>query len=221
MIVRYAPQPGKDPQTILLQPQDTSFEIAAEQAPRNVFWDFLVLGFEHILIGFDHLLFVAGLIFIARTPRRILGAVTGFTIAHSITLVLAALDVVRLPIAAVETVIALSIVFLAVEIAKGERDTLTWRKPIFVAGAFGLLHGFGFAAVLQEIGLPQQGLVTALLAFNIGIELGQIVFAMLVLAAISGLEKIAGGNLKAATGTKVAGYAVGILAASWMFDRMF
>lgn len=221
-IVRYQPQPEAELRTILLQPQDGSFTISAEdEEGGSVFAEFLVLGVEHILIGLDHLLFVAGLIFIARTPRRILATITGFTIAHSITLVLSTLDLVRLPIAAVETVIALSIVFLAVEIVKGERDTLTWRRPVFVAAAFGLLHGFGFAAVLQEIGLPQTGFALALLAFNIGIEIGQIVFAGLVLAAIALAERGLGHALKNGTVAKIGGYGVGILATSWMFERMF
>jgi len=220
-IVRYTAQPGADPQTILLQPQDTAFSVPRAEEGGSVFADFLVLGVEHILIGLDHLLFVAGLILIARTPRRILTTITGFTIAHSITLALAALDVVQVPIKAVEVVIALSIVFLAVEVVKGERDTLVWRKPILVAIAFGLLHGFGFAAVLQEIGLPQGSLVTALLAFNLGIELGQIAFAAVVFGAIAMFEGTAEQRRRMMPVERMAGYGVGVLASTWMFQRLF
>ncbi|WP_241233683.1 HupE/UreJ family protein [Altericroceibacterium xinjiangense] len=219
-IIRYHPGADADPQTVLLQPHETRFSLARPGDERGSFLDFLVLGVEHIWIGVDHLLFVAGLIFIARTPRRVLSTITGFTIAHSTTLVVSTLDLVRLPISAVEAVIALSIVFLAVEVVKGPRDTLTWRKPILVASAFGLLHGFGFAAVLREIGLPEHGFVAALLAFNIGIEIGQVIFAAAMLGLLA-LLRFAGERIAAPfSAAKLAGYAVGTLASFWMFERM-
>ena len=114
------------------------------------------LGIEHIWIGIDHLLFVACLLFIAKTSRRVLITITGFTVAHSITLALSALDLVRIPTPPVEAAIALSVVFMAWEIAKGNMNSLTHRYPIAVSSSFGLLHGFGFAAVLRDIGLPQD-----------------------------------------------------------------
>jgi hydrogenase/urease accessory protein HupE len=218
-IVRYTRLGASDPQTLLLQPQNTDFVLENKDSGESSFGEFLLLGFKHIWTGFDHLLFVAGLIFVAGTPRRIVSTITGFTIAHSITLALSALDLVRLPTSAIEAVIALSIVFLAVEIVKGPRDTLTWRRPIAVAGAFGLLHGFGFAVVLKEVGLPEEGLVTALLAFNLGIELGQIAFAAAVLLLLrygSRLTARLGISLPAA---RIAGYCVGTLASFWMFER--
>ncbi|MCB2065590.1 MAG: HupE/UreJ family protein [Erythrobacter sp.] len=220
-IVRYFDGTGGDPRTVLLQPQDTGFTLAEEEETQgSSFLDFLVLGIEHIWIGVDHLLFVAGLIFIARTPRRILATITGFTIAHSITLALSALDLVRVPVSAVEAVIALSIVFLAVEIVKGPRDTLTWRKPIVVASSFGLLHGFGFAAVLRQIGLPEDGLLSALLAFNLGIEIGQVVFAALVMGALWLLHR-AGRRLSGTLPVqRIGGYLVGCLASFWMIQRL-
>jgi len=210
---------GEDERTLLLQPQDTRLAIPVPEQSRGVFVDFLELGFEHIWLGLDHLLFVAGLIVIARTWHRVLLTVTGFTLAHSLTLALAALDLVRLPARAIEAAIALSIVFLAVEIVKGPRDTLTWRRPIAVAASFGLLHGFGFAAVLREIGLPTDGLVTALLAFNLGIETGQALFAGVLLGLIAGVTRfgVAGHG---AAGQKLAGYAVGTIACYWMFERL-
>lgn len=228
-IIRFSPSAGAETQTILLQPETRVFTIAAAGEERGSFLDFLALGFAHIWAGIDHLLFVAGLIFIARTPRRVLATITGFTIAHSITLALSALDIVRLPIAAIEAVIALSIVFLAVEIVKGAknggaRDTLTWRRPIVVASAFGLLHGFGFAAVLQEVGLPHDGFISALLAFNLGIETGQVLFALLVLSVIAALrwagKRFGMKNSANFSLAKFAGYGVGILASYWMFERM-
>lgn len=152
------------------------------------FWEvaktYLVFGVEHILQGMDHLLFVACLILVAGTWRRILITITGFTVAHSVTLTLAALELVHVPVLPIEVAIALSIVFLAREIAIERRDTLTWRFPIAVSATFGLLHGFGFASALREIGLPQTEIPTALLSFNIGVEIGQIVFVIAVIAAV-------------------------------------
>ncbi len=217
---RYFPGGSDAVQTVLSQPNESSFVFAPPGQETGTSVDFLVLGVEHIAIGFDHLLFVAGLVFIARTPRRVLVTVTGFTIAHSITLALSALDLIRLPIATVEAVIALSIVFLAVEILRGERDTLTWRKPVTVAGAFGLLHGFGFATVLREIGLPADGFVSALLAFNIGIEIGQVIFATILMAIIWALGRLGGGHPAALAMPRLAGYAVGTLATYWMIERL-
>lgn len=206
-------------ETLLGQPGERTITIPATPAAENLFLKFLRLGIEHILTGFDHLLFVAGLVFVAGTMRRITVTVTGFTVAHSITLAAAALGLVTFPPRAVEAVIALSIVFLAVEIAKGPRDTLTWRRPVFVAASFGLLHGFGFAAVLGEIGLPASGLVTALLAFNIGIEIGQVIFATAIVLLLRALARApAIGHPRRVQ--HLAAYAVGILASYWMFERI-
>lgn len=142
--------------------------------------------------------------------------ITGFTIAHSITLALSALDMVRLPIAAIESAIALSIVFLAIEIVKGPRDTLTWRRPLVVSGSFGLLHGFGFAAVLREIGLPQAGLVQGLFAFNVGIELGQILFAAVLISILAAVRRIPVGGLRVDLAQRLAGYAIGVTSSFWL-----
>ena len=207
-------------QTLLLQPHETTLALPSRADTESDFLKFLRLGFEHIWLGIDHLLFVAGLIFIARTPRRVLATVTGFTLAHSLTLALAATDIVRLPSRAVETIIALSIAFLAVEIVKGPRDTLTWRRPIWVAGSFGLLHGFGFAAVLRDVGLPEAGFAEALLAFNLGIEAGQIVFASLILVLLSLIHRLPSETHAGRLITKAGGYAIGILASNWMIARL-
>ena len=168
-------------ETARLNATSTSFVVKGTPQFWGVVKTYLVFGIEHILEGFDHLLFVACLIFIAGTWRRILVTITGFTLAHSVTLTLAGLGLVRLPIPPIEAVIALSIVFLAREIALDRRDTLTWRYPIAVSATFGLLHGFGFASALAEIGLPQTEIPAALLAFNVGVEVGQILFVTAVL----------------------------------------
>jgi hydrogenase/urease accessory protein HupE len=217
-IVRIIPADGRE-ETLLGQPGEKRIPIPAVATSGNLFTRFLVLGVEHIWTGIDHLLFVAGLIFVAGTVRRTAVTITGFTISHSLTLALAALGVVTFPPGAVEAVIALSIVFLAVEIAKGPRDTLTWRRPVFVAASFGLLHGFGFAAVLGEIGLPREGLFTALLSFNLGIEIGQVVFAAVIFALLHALARLPA-LAHPRRVQRIAAYAVGILACYWMFDRI-
>lgn len=218
-IVRVQDAADAPMRTIVAQPQDTLITIRTRDAVVTDWPGFVGLGVEHIWIGFDHLLFVAGLIFIAGTWRRTLVTITGFTVAHSVTLALSALDVVRLPVAAIEAVIALSIVFLAVEIVKGPRDTLTWRRPVVVAAAFGLLHGFGFAAVLREVGLPEEGFVAALLGFNVGIEIGQVVFAAVILGALTLARRI-GASHVSHHAPRIAGYAVGTLATFWMIERL-
>ncbi len=181
-----------------------------------------MLGISHILEGYDHLLFLACLILIAGTGRKILITVTGFTVAHSITLALSALNLVTVSIAPVEAVIALSIVFLATEIAKEPRDTLTYKYPALVSVCFGLLHGFGFASVLKEIGLPQTELATSLLFFNIGVEIGQIMFIFAVIILFKILLAITNiSNDKLRKLEVPAAYVVGSLASFWMVERVY
>lgn len=169
---------------VRLTPSAPTFVVTSTPDRWDVAKTYLVFGAEHIWQGIDHLLFVACLIFIAGSWRRILLTITGFSIAHSITLTLAALALIQVPVPPVEAVIALSIVFLAREIVQPRRDTLTWRYPILVSATFGLLHGFGFAAALGDIGLPQTEIPAALLAFNIGVEVGQIAFVSVVMSIV-------------------------------------
>lgn len=210
--------------TQLLTPDRLGWEVPAEPDTWQVAGDYLKLGIEHIWSGIDHLLFVAGLLLLAGTMRRVLLAVTGFTIAHSLTLSLAALDLVRLPIAPVEAAIALSILFLAREIVSPHPEGFAQRFPILVSSSFGLLHGFGFAAVLQEIGLPQGELATGLLSFNLGVEIGQILFIAAALALLWAVRKAKGlaqdwSFTIAGRPRQFAGYALGILAAFWFIGR--
>lgn len=214
--------------TALLGPDETTWTVPDRETWTGVARQYLTLGVEHILKGYDHLLFLACLMLIARTWRRILVTITGFTLAHSLTLALAALGVVRIPLPPVEAAIALSIVFLAVEIARGRRDTLTYRYPIAVSASFGLLHGLGFAAVLGEIGLPQTEIPAALLFFNVGVEIGQVLFAggltLLVVLALIVVRRLRyRGQHSVERITKLqlpAAYVVGSLAAFWMVGRM-
>lgn len=207
------------------KPNSPMWQVPGKEGTVSVAKQYLLLGIEHILKGYDHLLFVACLMFIAGTWRRVLVTITGFTIAHSITLALAALEIVRVPVPPVEATIALSIVFLATEIARAERDTLTWRYPIAVAGSFGLLHGFGFASVLGEIGLPQTEVPAALLFFNIGVEVGQILFVAALIGAVAVLQRLMASTQEVTSPlaphfARPVSYVVGILAAFWTIERI-
>jgi len=141
---------------------------------------YLLFGFTHILGGFDHLLFVLALLILVPNMRILIWTITAFTIAHSITLAAATLGFVNFPQPPVEAVIALSIVFVATEIihVSQGRPGLTQRRPWIVAFTFGLLHGFGFAGALTEVGLPEQAIPLALLFFNVGVELGQLAWRL-------------------------------------------
>ncbi len=205
--------------TLMLQPDKDSSIIPGETSTYDVIKTYSKLGIEHILFGIDHLLFVLALILITKGRWKILKTITAFTIAHSITLSLAALGYVNFPTPPVEAVIALSIIFLAIEIIKNlqGKQTLTSKKPWLVAFTFGLLHGFGFAGALANIGLPQQDIPWALAFFNIGVELGQIAFVLAVLVIIKLLsyKKQWPMYLK-----KIPAYAIGSLATFWMIERV-
>jgi hydrogenase/urease accessory protein HupE len=208
--------------TKLLTPGENEWQVPQSENKLRIGKEYALLGIRHILEGIDHLLFLVCLLIVAGTGRRILITITGFTVAHSITLVLSALNLVRVPVPPVEAAIALSIVFLATEIARGPRDTLTYRYPVTVSVSFGLLHGFGFAAVLKQIGLPQTEITTSLLFFNIGVEIGQLVFVGLVIVIFKAITEIT----KASMDTVVrienpAAYVVGSLASFWMLERIY
>lgn len=211
-------------QSVLLGPEQSVWTPTAPTAFADVAANYFRLGVEHILIGSDHILFLFGLLILARNLPRMLVTVTGFTVAHSITLALVALDAIRVSVPAVETTIALSIVFVAAEIARGNRATLAWRRPILMASAFGLLHGAGFAVVLSEIGLPQTERIAALLFFNIGVEAGQLLLAAGALAAAFIWRRLARFALPAAgafpvSGERAAGYGLGLVSAYWFAER--
>ncbi len=168
-------------------PLDPRFVVTASPAPFEVVQTYTVLGIEHILTGFDHLLFVLALVILVNGARRLIATVTAFTVAHSLTLVAATLGWVHVPGPLVEAVIALSIVFVAGEIIRARQSNpgLTQRYPWVVAFTFGLLHGLGFASALAEVGLPQLSIPVALLFFNVGVEIGQLLFIAAVFAVIA------------------------------------
>jgi hydrogenase/urease accessory protein HupE len=202
-----------------LRPEAAQFVVEAPAGLGQVAWSYFALGVEHILGGIDHLLFVLALLLIVRGGRRIVATITAFTLAHSITLAAATLGWVAVPSPPVEAAIALSIVFVASEVVHGYegRPGLTARAPWVVAFSFGLLHGFGFAGALAEVGLPQKAIPLALLFFNVGVEVGQLAFVLAVLAVTAMLAKLA---LRAATWAPAAAYGIGAVAAFWTIERI-
>ena len=208
-------------QVTRLTPSSPSFVVEASPSALTVGRTYLVLGVEHILSGIDHLLFVLALLLIVgRRWAVLLQTVTAFTVAHSITLALAALGLVNVPAAPVEAVIALSIMFVASEIlhARDGRPGLTARSPWVVAFTFGLLHGFGFAGALTEIGLPQKSIPLALLLFNVGVELGQLLFVGLAVGVMVGLSRLR--FRWPSWAEAIPPYAIGGLAMFWVIQRI-
>jgi len=206
----------------LLRAGELSWKVPDKENRYQIAKEYTLLGMTHIWDGMDHLLFLFCLVFIASTPRRILITITGFTIAHSLTLVLSTLGLVKLPVPPVEAAIALSIVFVASEIARGKYDSLTYRYPATVSSTFGLLHGFGFASVLKSTGLPQTELPVSLLFFNIGVEIGQIIFILIVMFAIFILNSVFTNKLKTLIKyDKLAAYIIGSAASFWMVQRIY
>lgn len=202
-----------------LAPSAPTMAIPAAASTAAVGATYLALGVEHILLGVDHLLFVAALVLLVPGWRRLLATVTAFTAAHSLTLGAAVLGFVRLPSAPVEALIALSIALVAAEIVRGgpqgsgERQPGPSRAWLF-AFAFGLLHGLGFAGALREVGLPAPSILPALLAFNLGVELGQLAFVAALLPIVALLRRLP------PKGQILAPYAVGALAMSWTVERV-
>jgi hydrogenase/urease accessory protein HupE len=207
---------GRSLRTVL-RPDAPSFTLPAAQSPAGVAAGYLTLGIEHLLTGPDHLAFVLGLVLLVGGRRRLLGTITAFTLGHSVTLSLAALGFVRLPPAPIEAAIALSILVLAVELAR-ERPTVLGRRPWLMAAGFGLLHGLGFAGALAQVGLPVEEIPLALLSFNVGIELGQIAFVLAILGLGAALRPLL--RRLPAWSAAVPTYVIGTLAAFWMFERL-
>lgn len=205
----------------LVTPAKPQIFIAAGPATTSaVVASYLLLGVEHIVLGIDHLLFVLGLLLILKRWRQLVAAITAFTVAHSLTLGLSALNIIALPIAPTEAVIALSILVLAVEytLVRRARPTFTSRYPAAMAFAVGLIHGLGFASVLADIGLPTQSLLVALLSFNLGVELGQLAFLGLVAGALHRLRRRAPNWLPKVE--LALAYLLGSAAAYWLVERM-
>jgi hydrogenase/urease accessory protein HupE len=224
--------------TRVLRPLEPSFTLARGDAGEAALgggdWlrtarEYLQLGVEHILTGVDHLLFVLALLLLVRGGQRIVATISAFTVAHSVTLALATLGWLRAPQAPVEACIALSIAFVAREIVVSARGTpgLTERRPWLVAFGFGLLHGLGFAGALRDVGLPHHALAAALFSFNLGVEIGQVLFVAAFLA-VARVADYGARQLRAASvpwfrsrfARSVCGHAIGALAMLWTIERI-
>ena len=207
-------------QVARLTPDEPSIVVEAAPEWQQIAGTYLGFGVEHILFGIDHLLFVLALLLLVKAWRRLVATVTAFTVAHSLTLAAATLGYVHVPQRPVEAFIALSIVFVAAELVRLGRGevSLSQRWPWVIAFAFGLLHGFGFAGALSEIGLPQQAIPLALLFFNIGVELGQLLFIAGVVAAGAVARRIVAPLPTWAP--QLSAYAIGAVAASWTIERV-
>jgi len=205
-------------------PVEPRFVVTASPGAFEVAQTYAVLGIEHILTGFDHLLFVLALVILVKGTRRLIATITAFTLAHSLTLFAATLGWINVPGPPVEAVIALSIVFVAGEIvhARQGRPGLTQRYPWLVAFTFGLLHGLGFAGALAEVGLPPLSIPMALLFFNVGVEIGQLIFIAVVLGAIAVVRRIVR-RLKVDAPSwwwRVPPYTIGGIASFWVVQRL-
>ena len=219
VLVRLEREDGST-QVVRLTASTPSFVVEAAPSWLQVATTYLNLGVEHILFGIDHLLFVLALLILVRGGQRLVATVTAFTAAHSLTLGVATLGFVQVPQRPVEAVIALSILFVATEIVHGRqgRPGLTERWPWLVAFVFGLLHGFGFAGALSEVGLPQQAIPLALLFFNVGVELGQLLFIAAVLCVVALARRV---TVRQPVWTwRLAPYSIGSLAACWTVERV-
>jgi hypothetical protein len=205
----------------ILRPASPSLRHPGQRPSRSsLLPTYLTLGVEHILGGVDHLLFVLGLLFLVRDRWMLVKTITSFTIAHSITLAIATLGYAQAPVDALNVLIAMSILFLGPEIVRRVRGqrSLTIDHPWIVAFAFGLLHGFGFASGLLELGLPRSEIPLALLMFNVGVEIGQLGFVAILLAVGASLGAL--GLRGAAWTSLVPAYIIGSLGAYWTIDRL-
>lgn len=214
-------------QTARLTADEPGLTVSRSPSQLEVAWTYATLGVEHILMGIDHLLFVLAVLFLAGNVRRLVAAITAFTVAHSLTLAAATLGWLHVPAAPVEAAIALSIVFVAAEIMRGP-EGLASRKPWLIAFAFGLLHGLGFAGALSEVGLPSHAIPVALAFFNIGVEVGQLLFIAAVLALFKLISTASRFRVEESDASiwsvsravsLPVSYSVGILGAFWLIER--
>ena len=207
-------------QAARLTPDQPSFAVATTPTWVDTGRTYFLLGVEHILLGVDHLLFVLALLLLVRNPWMLVKVITAFTVAHSITLAVAALGWAQIPQAPVEAVIALSIMFVAAETIRQKRheNDLASKAPWLIAFAFGLLHGLGFGGALKEIGLPQSDVPLALLTFNLGVEAGQLLFVLAVISLKVIADRLL--TIKLPMARTIASYGIGSLAAVWFAQRV-
>jgi len=203
-----------------IAPSEPSLVLVDSPGFLDVAGTYFVLGVEHILLGIDHLLFVLALVLLVKGWKRVVGTITAFTVAHSITLAAATFGLVHVPGPPVEAVIALSIVFVAAEIVHGRRGRpgAAAKWPWIVAFTFGLLHGFGFAGALSDVGLPEQAIPSALLFFNVGVEVGQLLFIAAVAVVLAAASRV---TIRPPRWAElVPPYAIGTVAMFWFIERV-
>lgn len=206
-------------QQALLRADKPFIHIEEKNSSFTLFVSYVKLGIHHILSGYDHLLFVLSLLLLAKNIKSLLMAVTAFTLSHSITLAAAVLNLVNMPVAFIESMIALSILFLAQELTNKDTNTLTKRHLQYIAFIFGLLHGFGFSNVLRSIGVPQDDIALSLFSFNLGIEFGQLLFILILSSVYLLLKQII---KKEPKNLQIyVGYFVGVVSAFWFIQRVF
>ncbi len=208
-------------QTVLISKDEPIYTVPQDESSFQIVSTYTLLGIVHILEGFDHLLFVFALLLIAKNLRQLILTITAFTLAHSITLAGVTFGYLRLPQQPVEAIIALSIIFLAMEVMHQKRgiEGIASRFPWIVSFTFGLLHGFGFAGALAEIGLPQQAVPLALLFFNVGVEIGQLMFVSVVVLIGAMLRRL-NRPLLMDKARVLTVYAIGSLASFWFIERV-
>ena len=223
-MIRVIPQQG-EVQAYTVSAGHPYVTVATEPGTNIAVWmeladTYVSLGINHILLGIDHLLFVLGLIWLVRGKWMLVRTITSLTVAHSISLAAATFGWVGVPTAPLNAAIALSIVFVGVEIVKLNRGEvgLTARYPWVVAFSFGLLHGLGFATALTTLGIPQSTLPIALLFFNVGVEIGQLAFVFVVLA-LSWAHRRADATLPRWSAS-IPAYAIGTIATFWFLSRL-
>ena len=224
VMLRVFPMDG-EPRTYTLSAATPAVTVLGESKPTLATWielavTYLNLGIDHILLGVDHLLFVLGLIWIVRGGWRLAKTITAFTVGHSLSLAAAAFGLIGVPELPLNAVIALSIVFLGVEIAKLRRGEagITARYPWAVALGFGLVHGIGFAGALVSLGIQRSVLPVALLSFNVGVEIGQLAFVLLMLGLFWAHRTLTA--TLPAWGAVLPAYAIGVPAMFWFIGRM-
>jgi hypothetical protein len=206
---------------ILLKPEANELTIGEQQKRGKAILRYTRLGIEHIMLGIDHLLFVLGLLLLSRTKWQLIKTITSFTLGHSISLALATLGILTIPEKPLSAVIALSIVFLAWELIRSEKgiESLTIRNPWVVSFLFGIIHGIGFAGGLVQLGLPKADIPLALLFFNVGVEIGQVCFILVVLSALFSMKKLEFTLPKRAVLLPM--YTIGAFASYWFLGRFF
>ncbi len=205
----------------IVRPSQPHLDVGASSGFGSIAATYTKQGIRHILEGWDHLLFVLGLMLLVRSPWMLLKTITAFTLAHSVTLAAATFGLIHVPSRPLEAAIALSILFLGVEVYKAQSGETSFaiRQPWAMAFAFGLLHGLGFASGLSTLGLPPSAIPLALFFFNVGVEIGQLLFVGFVVALSFGAKQLSLSRLPLVT--RLPTYLVGSLGAYWTIDRVF